>query len=179
MAIYKINNEEIDFVGIGKMMIDTGAEAYNIPHLHFLVYRNYEHLEAICLELGLIASGPTQEEAAKRLVEHTNDHIKAVMNMGGGFREFKDVALNEFLGDYWAVYHHAEFGLAETKQDLSHNVESIMTKAVFEMLEKNFIFYIKSKARGLANEIISAFSEYKKNAPVKDFSLVSLKEDAA
>jgi hypothetical protein len=111
--LYTIDNENKDFVGIGKMMIDTGSREWNVPLLHFVVCDNDGLLEAFCLELGLVAGAEVQEEAVKRLVGLTLSHINAVMTKGGGFEELKEVAQNGFMNEYWNAYRSITFGLAE------------------------------------------------------------------
>jgi len=173
MAIYSIAGKELDFVGIGKILINTDSLTWNMPHLHFLVYQNYEHFEAICLEFGLISSGPTQEEVTKRLFDHTIDYIEAVMNMGRGFDEFKEIATNHFADEYWAIYRHVEFLLAETKKDLSHEVESRITKAIRETFDAKIKEFIELKAKEKADDIIKEYQKMEafKRSSVSYFSL--------
>ncbi|MCL2154965.1 MAG: hypothetical protein FWH53_04790 [Leptospirales bacterium] len=160
MARHNIDGEEKNFVGIGKIMIDTKPSiTWNIPHLHFLVLSNLDYFEAICLEFGLVSSGETQEEAAKRLVELIIYHIGAVMDQGGGFEEFKEIALNDFMNDFWSVYRHIEFTLAETKQDLSHEIMSQMTKAIQETFDTKVKEHIAAKAKETADEIIKEYEK--------------------
>jgi len=90
MALYDIDGEKKDIAGIGKMIIDTNSVSWNIPHLHFLVFRNNGRFEAICLEFGLVSSGGTQEESAEHLIEHTIYHIGTVISRNNGFDEFKE-----------------------------------------------------------------------------------------
>jgi hypothetical protein len=141
------------------MIIDTKTVSWNIPHLHFLVSGNTGYFEAICLEFGLIATGSTQEESAERLIEHTIYHIGAVINNGNGFEEFKEVALNNFMNSYWGAYRHIEFCLAETKQDLSNEIESRIVKALQELFDKKVKELIYSLAKTAAEE---AVKEYEK-----------------
>jgi len=164
MAFYDVDGEKRNIVGIGKMMIDTNSVSWNIPHLHFLVSRNPSHFEAICLEFGLISTGNTQEESAERLIEHTIYHIGAVINNGNGFEEFKEVALNGFMNGYWGAYRNIEFCLAETKQDLSHEIESRITRALQELFDKKVKEIITSLARTAADE---AIREYEKMSAFK------------
>jgi hypothetical protein len=164
MALYDVDGEKIDIVGIGKMMIDTTLVSWNIPHLHFLVSRNTGFFEAVCLEFGLVSTGTTEEESAERLIEHTIHHIGAVISTGNGFEEFKDVALNEFMNGYWGAYRHIEFCLAETKQDLSHEIESRITKALQELFNKKVKEIITSMAKIAAED---AIKEYEKMSAFK------------
>ena len=159
MALYDIEGKKVDFVGIGKIMIDTNSLPWNIPHLHFLVYRNFEHFEAVCLEFGLVTTSLADEEAAKRLFDHTKHYIDAVMNKGRGFEELREVASNNFMSDYWAVYRQIEFWLAERKLDLSHELESLITEnariqAMNEIYEAKIHEYISAKANETADEVI-------------------------
>jgi len=171
MAIYDVYGEKKDFVGIGKMMIDTRTLTWNIPHLHFLVFRNIGYFEAICMEFGLISTGDTQEESAKRLIEQTIYYIEAVVNNGNGFEEFKELALNDFMSSYWGVYRHIEFCRAETKQDLSHEfenrIESNITKALQEMFDKR----VKELIAVAESAIDQAIKEYERISVVKLISV--------
>jgi len=164
MAFYDVDGEKRDIVGIGKMMIDTKSVSWNIPHLHFLVSRNSSYFEATCLEFGLISTGNTQEESAEHLIEHTIYHIGAVINNGRGFEELKEVALNEFMNGYWGAYRHIEFCLAETKQDLSHEIESRITRALQELFDKKVKEIITSMVKTAADE---AIREYEKMSAFK------------
>ena len=157
MVKYKLSNEEKDIVGIGKMMIDTRTVTWNVPHLHFLVSRDISHYEAVCLEFGLISTGHTQEEVSERLIELVIFHIGAVMDNGGGFDELKETALNEFMNEYWGIYRHIEFCLAETKRDLSHEVENRITKAIQELFDKRVKELIYSMAKKTAEEAIKEY----------------------
>jgi len=176
MAIYEILTENKDIIGIGKMMIDTRSVSWNIPHLHFLVTRNYGNFEAVCLEFGLISSGTTQEESAERLIEHTIYHIANVINNGNGFEEFKEVALNGFMNDYWGAYRHIEFCLAETKRDLSHEIESRITRALQLLFDKKVKELITSMAKVAAEE---AIREYDKMSAFKINSVRYISLEAA
>jgi hypothetical protein len=177
MALYKIDDENKDIVGIGKMIIDTTTVPWNIPHLHFLVFKNQANFEAICLEFGLVSSGNTQEESAERLIEHSISHIWTVMNNGNGFEELKEIALNEFMNSYWNVYRHIEFCLAETKQDLSHEIESKIIRALHELFDKRVKEIIASIAKTAAEQ---AIKEYEKMSVFKinSVSYRELKETA-
>jgi hypothetical protein len=176
MAIYTIDGEKKDFVGIGKMMIDTNSVSWNMPQLHFLVSRNGNDFEAVCLEFGLVASGQTQEESAERLIEHTIYHIGAIMRDGGGFEEFKEVALNAFMSDFWGAYRHIEFCLAETKRDLSHEMESRITRALQEMFDKKVKELITVMAKEAADK---AVKEYEKMTAFKINSVTYASLEAA
>jgi hypothetical protein len=167
MAIYNVGGEERDFVGIGKMMIDTKTVTWNIPHLHFLVSRNSGYFEAICLEFGLVSTGDTQEDSAKRLIEHTIYYIGAVINNGNGFEEFKDLALNKFMIDYWGTYQHIEFCLAETKQDLSHEFENLIENRIIKALQELFDQKVKELIAVAENAIDDAIKEYEKMSAFK------------
>jgi len=163
MASYDIDNEKKDIVGIGKIILHTRTVSWNVPHLHFIVCRVSGYFEAICLEFGLVSTGETQEESAKRLVEHTIYHIGSVINKGDGFEEFKEVALNGFMNGYWGAYRHIEFCLAETKQDLSHefesHIESRITRELQVLFEEKIKAFISSIAQIPTDE---AIKEYEK-----------------
>jgi hypothetical protein len=159
-----INGESKAFVGIGKVMIDTKAMSWNIPQLHFLVDHAASHFEATCLEFGNTASGATPEESAERLVAHLIEYIHDVMHKGGGYEEFKDLALNGFMSDYWAAYRHIEFCLAEEKRDLSHEIETKIITAIQTMFDEKVKELIAIKAQAAADE---AVREYEKMTAFK------------
>ena len=159
MAFYDIDKEKKNIVGIGKIMIDTNSVSWNIPHLHFLVSSNNGYFEAICLEFGLVSSGNTQEESAERLIEHTISHIWTVMKNGGGFVEFKEIALNGFMNNFWGAYRHIEFCLAETKQDLSHEIERRITRALHDLFDKKIKELITSIEKIAADEKIKEYEK--------------------
>jgi hypothetical protein len=152
-----VNGAQKEIVGIGKVMLDTNTLPWNIPQLHFLVDRTGDHFEATCLEFGNVASGLTQEEAAEHLVAQLIFHIQTVMNEGSGYTEFKDLALNNFMGDYWAAYRHIEFSLAERKQDLSHDIEGRITRAIQTMFDEKVKALISVKAEEAAEEAIREY----------------------
>jgi hypothetical protein len=155
--VLKASGDEKDFVGIGKFMIDTTALSWNIPQLHFLVDINTGHYEATCLEFGLVASGASQEKSVERLMEHTLHHIQTVMYDGGGYAEFKEVALNNFMNGYWDAYRHIEFCLAEKKKDLSHEIESRIMDAVQRMFDDKVRELISRKAREAADDAVREY----------------------
>jgi hypothetical protein len=173
----KIFGENKDFVGIGKVMIDTNSVPWNIPHLHFLVDSMVNHFEATCLEFGLISCGSAPEESAERLVEQILFHIHTVMYKGGGYGEFKDMAQNNFMNDYWNAYRYIEFCLAQEKRDLSHDIEGRITRAIQDMFDKKVKDLIATKAQEAADE---AIREYEKMSAFKVSAVtyVSLKEAA-
>jgi len=176
MAIYDIDGEKKDIIGFGKMIIDTNSVSWNIPHLHFLVLNVSGHFEAICLEFGLVSSGNTQEESAEHLIEHTIHHIWTVISKGNGFEEFKEIALNGFMNEFWGAYRHIEFCLAETKKDLSHEIESRIIKALQDLFNKKVKELITSMAKTTADE---AIKEYEKMSAFKINSVRYISLEAA
>jgi hypothetical protein len=129
-----INPKDKRFVGIGKMTFDTDGLDWNIPDLHFMVDHTYaDHYEATSLEFGLVSCAEDEEESIKRLAEQTQSYILAVMETGAGFEQFKEDAASEFMCEYWARYRYYEFSLAEKGQDLSHNIDNKITKAIQNM----------------------------------------------
>lgn len=159
MAFYDIGGEKKNIVGVGKIILDTNAVTWNVPHLHFLVSKKDAHFEAVCLEFGLVSSGVSQEESAKRLVEQTVYYIGTVINRSRGFEELKEVALNDFMHLYWGAYRHIEFCLAETKQDLSHEIESRITLALQKLFDDKVKEIIASMANAKADEIIKEYEK--------------------
>jgi hypothetical protein len=171
-----VNGEQKDIVGIGKIMLDTNALSWNIPQLHFLVDQIGDHFEATCLEFGNVASGTIQEEAAEHLVAQLISHIQTVMNEGSGYTEFKDLALNNFMSEYWAAYRHIEFSLAEKKQDLSHELEGRITRAIQTMFDEKVKALIAVKAKEAAEE---ALREYERMIAFKVVAVTYIPLDRA
>jgi len=175
---YPIDGEQIEFVGIGKIMMNTDAESWNMPHLHFLVYKNEEYFESICLDFGLVSGGETQEEAAERIVIHTENYIEAVMR-SGGFKEFEDMAINGALDDYWGIYRHIEFRLARNKRDLSHEIERVILKKITDRLaDEELRKALSDRAGEAADKIMEIIAEHDKAAPVKSYTYIPLRNAA-
>ena len=159
-----INGMQKNIFGIGKIMIHTTSQPWNIPQLHFIVDKAEDHFEATCLEFGNVTSGDSPEEAAERLVEHLILYIHTVIHDGGGYDEFKELALNGFMNDYWAAYRHIEFTLAETKQDISHEIEGRIMQAIHKMFDNKIKELIITSAKEAAGDLMR---EYEKIAPFK------------
>ena len=50
-------------IGIGKFIMETSNEDFNIPHLHFILLKEKnEDIQALNLEFGLVCSGHVGEE---------------------------------------------------------------------------------------------------------------------
>ncbi|MDR2509341.1 MAG: hypothetical protein LBC77_01710 [Spirochaetaceae bacterium] len=177
MAEYKVYDESRDFVGIGKIMIDTHSRPWNIPQLHFLVVNASGEFEAVCLEFGLVSTANTQIEAAEHLVEQVLFYISTVMNEGGKYEELKETAMHGFMNDYWNVYRHLEFCLAEKQRDLSHEIESKIIKAIQETFDEKVREIITTKAKEAADK---ALEEYHRLAELKvnSVSYFALKDAA-
>ena len=180
MKIDNIMDGSKNFVGIGKIMIDTPSFfSWNIPHLHFLVDKTVDNtFEATVLEFGLVSSAETQEESIKRLVEQIVYYIFTVVCENKNYQELKDLALNNFMNDYWNAYRYIEFYLAETKEDLSHEIESKIQKAIQDTFDNKVKELIAIKAKDAADE---AIKEYERISAVKATvtSYSSLKDAAA
>ena len=172
MAVYDVDDGKRDFVGIGKIRIDTRTVTWNIPHLRFLVSRHDGYFEAVCLEFGLVSTGDTQEESAKRLIEQVVYYIEAVINNGNGFTEFKDLALNAFMSSYWRAYQHIEFCLAESKKDLSHEFDNRIEKRITAALQEKYDNRIKELISAKENAIAEALKMYEKMSAYKLFNSV-------
>jgi hypothetical protein len=152
-----VNGDTKNFVGIGKVMIDTPSLSWNIPHLHFLINKAQDVFEATCLEFGLVSCGSSQEESAERLVDLSLFHINAVIYDGGGFDELKKLSLNGFMNEFWGAYRYIEMSLAEKKQDLSHDIEGRITRAIQEMFDKKVKEIIRAMAKEAAEEAVREY----------------------
>jgi hypothetical protein len=104
-----------NFIGIGKILIDTPAEDWNIPALHFIVSKSGDRIyEAVNLEFGLVSIGESGPDSARSLATLTCSYILSVINEGNGYKEMRETARKNFMADYWAEYRGIEFDLAET-----------------------------------------------------------------
>ena len=129
MTVYTVNSEDINFIGCGKILINTDVFPWHIPELHFLLYKNSIHLEAICLEFGFVAYGLKPKEAIDSLCEYIDNYIRTVMTEGGGFEELLEVVSdNSYMADYWDVYRKMMFLLARGKEDLGNKRDLIKIK---------------------------------------------------
>jgi len=68
------------------------------------------------------------------------------------------------MNGYWGAYRHIEFCLAETKQDLSHEIESRITRALQDLFDKKVKEIITTMAKTAADE---AIREYEKMSAFK------------
>jgi hypothetical protein len=148
------------FVAIGKFLFDTINTEWNIPHLHFLVDETDSgNFEATNLEFGLVASGDNAKTAMQRLAGLVHFHITSVMTEGNGYQEFIDAVNSRTMDDYWKTYRVIDFSLGEKGEDLSHEIEKRITRAIQEMFNKQVKDAIIQKASKKANEIIEAYEE--------------------
>jgi hypothetical protein len=144
------------FTGIGKILIDTPGEDWNIPNLHFLVSRSGENIyEAVNLEFGLVSTGKSGSDSARRLVEHTCGYLMSVINEGNGYRELREIVRKDFMSDYWAEYRGIEFDFAEKGDDLSHDLDKRINKAIQESFNEELKKAIEQGAERVAAEILS------------------------
>ncbi|MDR2182075.1 MAG: hypothetical protein LBN92_05280 [Treponema sp.] len=148
------------FVGIGKFLFDTINAEWNIPHLHFLINKSDDaNFEATNLEFGLVAAGDNAEKAMQRLASLVHFHITSVMAEGNGYKEFIDIVNSRAMDDYWRMYRVIDFTLGEKGEDLSHEIEKRITRAIQEMFSKQVKDAIIQKAERKADEIIKAYEE--------------------
>ena len=158
-----------NFVGIGKIFVDTPAEDWNIPHLHFIVSKSGEETyEAISLEFGLVFVGKSVTDSAHGLAMLACTYVLSVINSGNGYKELRETVRNKFMADFWCEYRGIEFDLAETGGDLSHDLDKRINKAIVESFREELKKALTHNAKRSANEIISMFAihppfvEYKK-----------------
>lgn len=126
------------FVGVGKIILKTfEKEKYNIPHLHCLINKAQDGYEVINLEFGLVTFDKNAEEAvsslAKMLIEYIQRTIKDL-----GFKTLVDVVSRQSLEKYWAEYRRLEFSLAETKNDIGHQVIDRIKKEAVEEFKRQY-----------------------------------------
>ncbi|MDR1363565.1 MAG: hypothetical protein LBJ35_05900 [Spirochaetaceae bacterium] len=151
--------EDRIFVGIGKILIDTPAEDWNIPNLHFIVSKSGDKTyEAVNLEFGLVAVGESGVDAAGDLASLACAYILSVIHEGNGYKELRDIVRKNFMADYWAEYRGIEFDLAETGDDLSHDIDKRINKAIQESFSDELRKALERGAKQAASEIIAMFS---------------------
>jgi hypothetical protein len=142
-----------DFIGIGKIVFDSNAE-WNIPHLHFMVDKTASgNYEATLLEFGLVSWSESDDEAIKSLIKQTHFYILSVMEKSG-FDQFIKEADNHVMDDYWRHYRKIEFSLARYGRDLSHKMDSILVRAIKNMLSEETMKIIRETAKNNAEEVM-------------------------
>jgi hypothetical protein len=141
------------FVGIGKMMLDSLSAEWNIPHLHFIINKTPSGLyEATLIEFILDASGQTIEEAIESLSSLTVHYVTEVMAHGRGYDEFIEHINSLVMENYWKEYRNIEFKLARIRKDLSHALSSKINAAIKNMLAEE----IKQRIKDIASEVVDA-----------------------
>jgi hypothetical protein len=151
--------EDRNFVGIGKILIDSPATVWNIPNLHFIVGRSGDKIyEAVSLEFGLVSIGKSAVDSVRDLTNQICTYILSVINDGGGYKELCGIVRKSFMADYWAEYRGIEFDLAETGRDLSHDLDWLINKAIQESFSNELMKVIERDAKQAAAEIISLLS---------------------
>jgi hypothetical protein len=151
--------EDRNFIGIGKIFIDTPAEDWNIPNLHFIVSESADKIyEAVNLEFGLVAIGESDIDSVSGLVTLASSYILSVIKDGNGYKELREIARKSFMSDYWAEYRGIEFDLAETGDDLSHYIDKNINKAIRESFNDEIKKALEQGAKRVADEIISLLS---------------------
>ncbi len=128
---------DFNFVGVGKIILSKfESKDYNIPHLHCLINKAEDGYEVINLEFGLVTFDRAAEEAVSSLAEMLIEYIQRTIN-DLGFKSLIDVVSRRSLEKYWAEYRRLEFTLAETKDDIGHQViDRIKREAVEEFKRK-------------------------------------------
>jgi hypothetical protein len=151
--------ENRNFIGIGKMLVYTPAEDWNIPNLHFIVSESSDKIyEAVNLEFGLVAIGESGIDSVRNLVNLTCTYILSVIKDGNGYKELREIARKNFMPEYWAEYRGIEFDLAETGDDLSHDFDKRINRAVYESFTDELKKALRRGAQQAAEEIISLLS---------------------
>lgn len=135
-----VGKYKVKTIGIGKLIMDTDTQSYNIPHLHILLLQEEDgNIQALNLEFGLVTTAPQgQEEVAiENLADMTAMYIKRTMLDGDGFDSFERVVSSCGLESFWAEYRKTEFTLARKKRDLGHSmINKIKEKVIQEIYEK-------------------------------------------
>jgi hypothetical protein len=147
-----------NFVGLGKMFFNKRDGVWNIPHLHFLVDKtDSEYFEAINLEFGLVSTGMDPAEAIEALATQTHLYIMAVMEKEGDYDQFIDAVNTYTMDEFWKQYRFIEFSLAREGNDLSHNVDKQIERAVksimSEKMERALDEFVKNQAENLIAEV--------------------------
>jgi hypothetical protein len=152
-----VSVEEKHFVGIGKMIFNSPSSVtWNIPHLHFLVDKVVDdRYEATVLEFGLVSSGKNEAEAIERLASQIHDYIFSVMADKGNYQQFIDAVDNYVMADYWRHYRVIEFTLAQARNDLSHEIDGKIQRAVKALIDEKTMALIDKIAKNNAQELVN------------------------
>lgn len=129
---------EIQYIGIGKIILNSqDTETYNIPHLHCLLTKTDNLVEAVNLEFGICAAGDDSSLAVKNLVEMLIEYIKRTI-AELGFENLIAVACKGDMNDMWNEYRKIEFTLAKSKQDLGHTVVDVIKKSAYKEFVRKY-----------------------------------------
>jgi hypothetical protein len=165
---------ERNFIGIGKIIIDTPAEKWNVPHLHFIVSKcDNETYEAVNLEFGLVSIDKTGWDAAQGLASLACTYLISVINDGNGFKELQETVKKNPFHDLWGEFRKIEFELAETGDDLSHHYDKRINRAIQDAYVDKLKEALEQKANFVASEIHALLSmrpplvEYKEKEEAK------------
>lgn len=132
--------ENIKVQGIGKLIINSGSEHFNIPHLHFITFRlddEETQIFSFCLETNTSFRAEKIEESVQGLVFGVVNYIS------GGIKVKADLDnLIELVGlmdneALWAKYRQFEFTMAKEKKDLSDKFVNHIKNAVIAELAKD------------------------------------------
>lgn len=118
--LLKISSEyKPKYIGVGKIMLESDSESYNVPHLHFLLAKGDNRIEAVNLEFGLVSTGLNPSEASSNLAGMLIEFVKKTISEFG-YDNLIEQAKLDVYSDLWTIYRGMEFSFAKTKNDLSH-----------------------------------------------------------
>lgn len=165
-------------MGIGKMIFNTPDVPWNIPYLHFLVDAAAPgRFEATVLEFGLVSAGASQEEAIERLAAQAHAYIFSVMERDDYGQLIECV--NDFvMEDYWRQYRVVEFSLARQGNDLSHDMDKTVERAVKAIINEKTDQLLDGIAKNNAREYIEEAKRMVSFASAFDFEYKTVRASA-
>ncbi|MDR2192868.1 MAG: hypothetical protein LBP19_00115 [Treponema sp.] len=164
-----------NFIAIGKILFETPAFSWNIPHSHFIVNKTESGLyQATNLEFVLDACGEALRDSIKILAGLTSYHTMNIMFNGRGHDQFEEDVYTTAMETYWREYRKIECELSRTKKDIGHKLDRYYIEAVKELIDKNMQDIIYQKAKWKAHAILEQFNNIKSDAITIDIEYKNL-----
>jgi hypothetical protein len=114
-----------------------------------------EYFEAVNLEFGLVSTGLDPAEAIEALAAQTHLYILAVMEKGDNYGQFIDAVNTHAMDEFWKRYRVIEFSLARKGNDLSHNVDKQIERAVKSIMSEKVDRALNELANNRAGNLIA------------------------
>ena len=129
--IVKIN---LDPVGIGKFVVAVPAQMpWQVPHLHFNVYKTDEGYFSTNLELVLDGYGESTDDAVTSMIRLSLDYLNNCLQDDSDFDKLIEKINDHSMDDFWCQYRIAEFQLARQKNDIGSKMVAHYKKIIKEL----------------------------------------------